>query len=342
MYELTADNVIPFLKSAGHLSADEKAVATELGWGVSNIVLRIDREARDDWVIKQSRPQLRTDVPWFSRVDRIHREADVIRALQPLLPAGAVPRLLIENRTNYWFAMQAVDPNHAVWKQQLLDGQVDANVAATLGTYLATIHRETALSPESTSNLTDRTVFNELRTDPFYRHLAEKIDDVRPALETLIDEMTATPVCLVLGDFSPKNILITSTGIALVDFETGHRGDPAFDLGFFLSHLLLKTILHSDRFDEYAALTNNFWKSYLASLQSLVAPAFMPRDLQRRTFSHLGGCMWSRIDATSPVDYLPDERQKNIVRDFSRRLLLDPPETWEQAMDTLQAHIKNP
>ena len=45
------------------------------------------------------------------------------------------------------------------------------------------------------------------------------------------------------ADFSPKNVLITDERIVLVDFETGHLGDPAFDLGFFLSHLLLKTVL---------------------------------------------------------------------------------------------------
>ena len=45
---------------------------------------------------------------------------------------------------------------------------------------------------------------------------------------------------LVLGDFSPKNILVHSAGLILLDFECAHAGDAAFDLGFFLSHLLLK------------------------------------------------------------------------------------------------------
>ena len=47
---------------------------------------------------------------------------------------------------------------------------------------------------------------------------------------------------LVLGDFSPKNILVHAHGLILLDFECAHAGDAAFDLGFFLSHLLLKTI----------------------------------------------------------------------------------------------------
>src|ERR1700749_752431 len=88
--------------------------------------------------------------------------------------------------------------------------------------------------------------------------------------------------------------------LLLVDFETGHYGDPAFDLGFFLSHLLLKTVLHRDRFDEYAGLTTAFWQAYLHGMQPLAGNApFAPAELQRRTFAHLAGCMWARIDATS-------------------------------------------
>jgi len=43
-----------------------------------------------------------------------------------------------------------------------------------------------------------------------------------------------------MGDYSPKNILAHSAGFTLVDYETAHLGDPTMDLGFFLSHLILK------------------------------------------------------------------------------------------------------
>ena len=76
----------------------------------------------------------------------------------------------------------------------------------------------------------DCTVFVELRIDPFYRRLAEVHPGVKQPLETLVEETLSTRLCLVLGDFSPKNILVVDNGITLVDFETGHFGDPAFDL----------------------------------------------------------------------------------------------------------------
>src|SRR5262249_55535814 len=161
--------------------------------------------------------------------------------LEPLLPSGVIPRILFEDRENYLFAMEAAPADHSVWKQLLLEGETDAGVARRLGEHLSTIHRRTALRPDLEERFRDTTAFVELRVDPFYRRVAEAAPAVAPAIERLIDEMFATRVSLVHADFSPKNVLIAGERIVLVDFETGHYGDPAFDLGFFLSHLLLKS-----------------------------------------------------------------------------------------------------
>ena len=45
---------------------------------------------------------------------------------------------------------------------------------------------------------------------------------------------------LVHGDFSPKNILIYEGKLILLDHEVFHFGDPAFDVGFALTHFLSK------------------------------------------------------------------------------------------------------
>lgn len=336
MFKLTSTNILAYLREQGYLEPGEVATAQELAWGVSNVVIRISRQEGPDWVIKQSRAQLRTIDPWFSQLDRIWREVETLRVIQDLLPVGVVPAVLFEDRDNYWFAMQAVDTDHVVWKQALLQGQVDTDTPFQLGHYLGTIHHLTHSNPALTESLQDRTVFEELRVDPFYTKLAKRYPDMKPALESMISEMLVTPACLVLGDFSPKNILITDGGITLVDFETGHRGDPAFDLGFFLSHLLLKTVLKATRFQEYADLTRKFWSGYLEETREIDEGPMQSEDLLRRTVAHLAGCMWARIDATSPVDYLSEESQHNIVRDYCSSLLLDPPDTWNSVLQRLE------
>src|SRR5205807_7645898 len=137
---------------------------------------------------------------------------------------------------------------HAVWKQLLLSGRADAGVARRAGTYLAAIHRQTAQRPDLAAQFGDTSIFVELRVDPFYRRIADVSPEAAPHIDRLIAEMFSMPLCLVHADFSPKNVLIAGDRISLVDFETAHYGDPAFDLGFFLSHLLLKSVRHADRF----------------------------------------------------------------------------------------------
>jgi 5-methylthioribose kinase len=310
-----------------------------LAWGVSNVVLRVTPITGEPLVVKQSRGQLRTNDPWFSRLDRIWREVDVMRCIEPLLPRDVVPRVVFEDRENYVFAMEAVAAGHVVWKQSLLEGRAEAAIASRLGTYLGMMHRGTALKPELKSQFGDTEVFVQLRVDPFYRRVAQSSPAAAPCIDRLIAEMFSLPVCLVHADFSPKNVLIAGERIVLVDFETGHYGDPAFDLGFFLSHLLLKSIRHAERFAEFAALTTAFWQTYLRELAELSPhEAFKPAEILRRTTGHLAGCMWARIDGTSKIDYLQLSQQQ-VVREFCLGLFHDPPADWDHALQRLQAML---
>src|SRR5262249_996942 len=145
----------------------------------------------------------------------------------------------------------------------------DAAIASRLGTYLGTIHRRTACNPALQSRFGNTDVFVQLRVDPFYRRVADASQSAAPQIDRLIDDMFSLPICLVPADLSPKNVLIAGERTVLVDFETAHYGDPAFDLGFFLSHLLLKSIRHAERFADYAALTVAFWQTYVKELAEL-------------------------------------------------------------------------
>jgi 5-methylthioribose kinase len=338
MQELTPDNAAGYLLDRG--LANPPVTVTALAWGVSNAVLLVEASG-DRFVLKQSRAQLRTADPWFSRLDRIWRETGVLRLLGTLLPPGVVPAVRFEDRGNYLFTMDAAPGDHVVWKQLLLEGQADPAVARQLGEILGTIHRRTAVRPDLKEAWGDTEVFEQLRVDPFYRRVAEVHPGFRPSIEAMLAEMSATPVCLVLADFSPKNVLVHAEGLTLVDFETGHFGDPAFDLGFFLSHLLLKTVLHASRFDDYAALTGNFWETYWQALSVGPVPEPMqPERLFRRTLSHLAGCMLARVDGTSKVDYLTRPGATDVVRRLTQDLFLKPPADWAGVLACLREQVR--
>uniref|UniRef100_A0A7C2JXM6 Phosphotransferase n=1 Tax=Schlesneria paludicola TaxID=360056 RepID=A0A7C2JXM6_9PLAN len=327
MWNLTADNARQYLIDAGHLPATTQAVVKPLAWGVSNVVLRVDPEQGSPLVLKQSQPQLRTKIDWFSRCERIYREADVLRALATRLPVGAVPAVRFEDRPNYILGLEAIRPDHVVWKQQLLAGELDEAVAARLGWLLGLMHGTTAGHPELLPDSEDWSLFDELRIDPFYRFLARRDAELVPMVDRLLDEMSRHRVCLVHADFSPKNVLVHPGGVALVDFETGHWGDPAFDLGFFLAHLLLKSLRPAAPPADWQRLIDRFWSAYCDTLQGIGTFTDMkPGVTSSRAVWHLAACLQARIDGKSPVDYLTEAWQAEFVRTLTRRWLADPPD----------------
>ena len=334
MIEVDASNVLNYLATAGRPQWEQlgldtdvlaKSTAVELAWGVSNIVIRVSTPVRS-FVVKQSREQLRTKIDWFSQLDRIWREVDVLQTLEALLPAGAVPRVLSEDRVNYLFTMEAIDADHRVWKADLLDGVFDSSIAETLAGHLAAIHRGSTGNEEIEKRMRDQTVFDELRLDPFYRYVAKTCPSFTKPLNSLIERTSQRSDCLVLADFSPKNILLTSSGPVIVDFETGHFGDPGFDIGFFLSHLLLKTVMHYEQSSSAIVPAKQFWSVYCGELSVTPAPHWLTEgrrnpSFERQSVEHLAACMLARVDGKSRVDYLKESWQPEFVRDFCDDLL---------------------
>ena len=340
MIEVDEHNVVDYLHKTGQLEPKTAALAERLAWGVSNVVVRIHPVTGPDFVVKQSREQLRTRADWFSRLDRIYREVDVMKTLAGILPQGVVPAILFEARDDYLFAMEAVSADHIVWKADLLSGHFEPEIAGALGDYLATIHRQTANDAAIKERWSDREVFEQLRIDPFYERIAVVHPEIDAPIKKLIRETAELSLCAVHGDFSPKNVLIANRKITLVDYETGHFGDPAFDLGFFLSHLLLKTVLHASRRQEMLELIRVFWTNYQRGLDGLAEVSeFSAAELARRTIANTAACMLSRIDGKSPVDYLPRDDQQNLVRQFAINCLLKPPTSLESMFSTLDTSV---
>ena len=104
--------------------------------------------------------------------------------------------------------------------------------------------------------------------------------------------------------------------------------DPAFDVGFLLNHLALKSVARPVDKARYRAAALEFWESLSATL---------PPDagwLEEATLAHLGALMLARVDGKSPVEYLaPDSRAH--VRAIARGLILRPPAAIAEVFDRL-------
>jgi 5-methylthioribose kinase len=344
MWLIDQSNAADYLRDTGRVAPDEPLRVSELAGGVSNLVLLVERQPPGEaLVIKQARAQLRTQQVWFSSIERIWREADVLAACGELLARAAagqsvdatlrvdVPRTVFEDRDHYLFAMTAAPRPHVVWKAELLAGRGDERVAAACGRLLAALHGGSWGDERLAKQFADRTLFDELRVDPYYRTLAAARPEACEAVGRLVESLACPGRSLVHGDFSPKNLLVAGESLTLVDFETGHWGDPAFDLGFFLSHLVLKAAYRLPRHEPLLELTETFRRAYDAAMIDRIGRAELA-ELWRRGAQNFAGCAWARLDGKSPVDYLSDEERRQRVRSLCRAVFARQPDDWSQVV----------
>jgi len=346
MRELTADNASEYLVARGRAAPGEPIAVRELTGGVSNAVLLVELTDRGErFVLKQARGQLRVKEEWLCPIERVWREVETLRICGELLgmqnserriqnaeaSQPCVPDVLWEDRENYCFAMTAAPPEHRTWKELLLAGELadSVDIAKACGKMLATLHGASWGNADIAVQLDDRAFFDQLRIDPYYRQIAKVHPDLAPQVQQLIVSVWSHRLCLVHGDFSPKNLLVWQGQVMLIDCEVGHYGDPAFDLGFFLTHLVLKAIWSELQRSMYMNLVSEFWKAYRHSLTGVVS-AIEIDDLERRTVSNLAGCLLARIDGKSPVDYLTAAK-RDVVRELSRRWIATPPRSLGEA-----------
>jgi aminoglycoside phosphotransferase (APT) family kinase protein len=319
---VTADaDIIEELRAAGLLGEGDVVIEPLTG-GVSCDVWKVEAPT-GPIVVKRPLEQLRVAAEWHAPVERGQSEVRWLRRARGVDPAIA-PEVLAE-LPGYGFAMRFL-PGAPVWKDELIGGRVDAAFAAAVGRSLAAVHSATANSAADRDAFATDAMFRALRIDPFLLYVAQKDAEVAPALYALADDLAARKVALVHGDVSPKNILVGAAGPVLLDAECAVYGDPAFDLGFCTTHLLLKAVWLDDARLTHAATA--LVTSYRAGIDWEQADGLLLRA-GRLT----AALLLARVEGKSPVPYLTDPDHRRIVRDQARALLLAP-----RPIDALVAH----
>ena len=316
------DALLTYLHQAGHIAPSEIPVVRLLTGGVSNRTVLVGRANGDAWVIKQALARLRVPVEWLSSPERIHREAAGLRWLADLAP-GSVPGFVFEDHQYHLLAMQAVPQPHANWKTLLLAGQLDLDHVRQFARLLATIHRAAyARRDEVALAFADRSFFASLRLEPYYQYSAQQVPQAAPFLDALIAETEGIRLTLVHGDYSPKNILVYQGRLVLLDHEVIHFGDPAFDLGFSLTHLLSKAHHVVPLRSGFAAAAEEYWAVYRRELGDLP----WAETLEPRAVRHTLGCLLARVAGRSQLEYLRDD-ERHRQREAVTRLMQSPPDT---------------
>jgi len=305
--------LLAYLQRTGRIASDERPRITVLPGGVSNRTVLVERECGESWVLKQALAKLRVALDWYSSPERIHREALGLEWLARLAPPGTITPLLFEDVAEHLLAMRAVPQPHENWKTMLLGGRICAGHFRRFATLLAAIHREAyRRRAELAPVFGDRSFFESLRLEPYYAHAAQQVPAAAGFLDALIAETRARRTTLVHGDYSPKNVLIHEGRLVLLDHEVIHFGDPAFDLGFSLTHFLSKAHHLPALRREFASAAGEYWRVY----EEMLAAPDWAADLEPRAVRHTLACLLARVAGRSPLEYLSLEeraRQRHAV-----------------------------
>lgn len=269
-------------------------------------------------VVKRALPQLRVEAEWLAPVERAENEVRWLARVRRIDPALA-PEVVATLPAEHLFAMRYLDPaTHPVWRDELVAGRVDAPFAGVLGRDLARIHAATVGDAATAAHFPDASLFDALRIAPFLRHVADRRSDVADRLNAIADDLAARRTALVHGDVSPKNILVGPHHGVFLDAECAVFGDPAFDVAFCTTHLLLKTIWLTDHAAALRHAAQGFATSYLDGVD------WEPVDgLAERAGGLVAALLLARVEGKSPAPYL-DSAEREIIRTRALALLARP------------------
>jgi hypothetical protein len=273
--------VLSALRAAGRIGPD--STVRRLSGGVSSFIAVVD----ETWVAKAARQRLDVQAEWTADPARAHREGTILRTLDGSLGPVRVPRVYRMHDHPPILELEWIPPPAANWKAELLAGRVDLAVVEALAAGMAVLHERPV--PPELAGPEGAALFDSLRLDPYYRQVAADRPEHADALAMLIaDGAGGRPTRLVHGDFTPKNVLVTSGAPVLLDWEVIHAGDPAFDLGMLSAHLLLKACLNTK----------------LRPAARVLAQAYRGPADPALAVRHTGAIMLARLWGKSPVEYL--------------------------------------
>jgi 5-methylthioribose kinase len=300
---LDVESVVPYLRSRGLLHGS--ATARTLAGGVSNVVLAVSDDSRS-LVLKQSLEKLRVADDWIAPRRRILSEAAALGVVAGLTP-NVTPEVVDVDGDRMTLTMLRAPEEWRDWKTDLMQGRIDPVVARRLGELLGVWHSSTGDASALPAVLReDAEAFEQLRLDPYFEAVALRAPEVAVRVRGVAERLRQTRRCLVHGDFSPKNILSGEDGRCwVIDFEVAHFGDPAFDVAFLLSHLLLKSLHRPELADEYGSAGAVFLAAY-----ELTGPV-IPFE---RVSDQLACLLLARVRGKSPVEYLDDNGRNEAWR----------------------------
>ena len=316
MLQLTLANAGEYLARRGVVAAGESLDVEELQGGVSATVIAARVPATGEaFVVKQALPRLRVRDEWLATPDRAETEVAAMQLCGAITP-GLVPGIVDSDPAAHTFVMELIPPAARNWQAEVGEGRVHAETGRWAGATLGAWHAATA-SEAAPAGFDDLEAFEQLRLRPFHETVIERRPELGGGIAPLLLELRGNRRCLVHGDYSLKNMLVGPTGNWVLDFEVAHHGNPVFDLGFFLSFVVLSAVRWELLTAQLRALADGFLGGY-----DEAAGASFAGDAASVT-AHTAALVLARTDGKSPAQFL-DPPSRERAREAGALLLRRP------------------
>jgi 5-methylthioribose kinase len=315
-FELTPDSAVSWVNEHGLNPENVPLSATELAGGVSASVVAVTGDGVG-LVLKQALPRLRVQDVWEASPDRGATEAAALEVLGKLTP-GAVPRVLHQEPGDYIVVLELLPASARNWQAEIAGGLVHAGLGTWAGRTLGLWHAQTAGPNGLSAAFDSQETFEALRLAPFHEAVMKRRPPLAGAIAPYLAELRSVRRCLVDGDYAPKNMLVDPNGRCFVlDLEVAHRGNPVFDVGFFLSFVLLSAV----RWPSLAAELRELGDRFLAGYEDAAGAGFAGNGAS--VAGHTACLMLARTDGVSPAAFLDDESLRG-AREVGISLLSAP------------------
>lgn len=325
---LDEGNLAEYLRKKGWIPEGGAPSVEPVGDGNINWVRRV-RGAGGSVVVKQARPALERFPQYEVSTERIVFEARFYEEVAGFDLDRVCPRVLGFDAEQRVLMLEDLGDAERL-DAALARGATVTEAVRSLAGFIGRVHAGTCgaalaerFANDEMRRLHGDHIFllpyreNDFPLSPAVALRAREIRADRD-LVALIDaayERYLEPGPLVHGDVQAANVLLSARGPVLLDAEISHLGDPAFDLGQLLAHLLLPAVAAARAGDADPAL-RAAWRAYREACGA--GPAQLARALR-----HAGSELLRRTIGAARVPAVEKDEASFAVLDAGLRLVRD-------------------
>ncbi len=299
--------------------------AQSLSGGLLNYVWRVTGDSHSNprsMIIKWSPPFIASIPDVELDPQRSSIEAKALTAFEPgdaLAGVGEAkvraPYLYLVDEDQHFLAMEDLDdwPDLGAWLRSGSHSDTEAEVMGeAIGQFIGKLHRASTYRSDLAQQFNNSAI-QRTRLEFQYKNIQQyaqnasipDANEIGRRAMTYGEKLQEPGLTLIMGDLWPPSILVTGSGLRIIDWELAHYGRPSQDIGHLAAHLWM----HSHRaVSGYAAivvrqLLDSFLSSYRATLGSDFETLF-GIDGVLESAIHFGSELLTRTTGVFQKDYL--------------------------------------